>query len=102
MRTLKGIGTSSVCAALLLLSACATSEETGETEVGGGVATQADIASLRAEIDELRSQIAAVAQSAELAEQRAAAAASAAERAAADARAASERSDAMFRQSLQK
>jgi len=103
MHIAKSVGSGCLgLAALLLVAGCTTSEGTTETAAGGGVATQADIQALQAEIADIRSELNRVSQQAANAEAKATAAQQAAERAAADARAASEKADMIFKQSLQK
>jgi len=78
---------------LVLLAGCATQQET---------ASQTELDTLRADVEQLRGEVRAAQESAAAASARADQAARAAEAAAADARAASEKADRIYRQSLRK
>lgn len=78
---------------VLLLAGCATPQES---------TSQTELEALRADVEQLRSEVRAAQQSAAAASARADDAVRAAQAAAADARAASEKADRIYRQSLRK
>lgn len=78
---------------LLLLAGCATPQES---------TSQTELDALRADVEQLRSEVRAAQESAAAANARADQAARAAQAAAADAKAASEKADRIYRQSLRK